>query len=97
VICGWGGRSWWPRRTDTGVLPCGQVPSARFRPAAGEPAVMRHHLLATDCGTLSLVRTAKAPTAAIRMAINPQAMTISACGCELRPGKHSVITCPKHR
>jgi hypothetical protein len=41
------------------------------------------------------VRTAKAPTAAIRMAINPQAMTISACGCELRPGKHSVITCPK--
>jgi hypothetical protein len=31
------------------------------------------------------------------MPINPQAVTISACGCELRPGKHSVITCPKRR
>ena len=29
---------------------------------------------------------------ATRMAINSHAMTISACGCGLRPGKHSVIT-----
>jgi malate dehydrogenase (oxaloacetate-decarboxylating) len=32
---------------------------------------------------------------ATRMAINSHAMTISACGCGLRPGKHSVITMTK--
>jgi hypothetical protein len=40
VSSGWGGRSWWPRRMVTGVLPGGQVRSASVRPAPGEPAVM---------------------------------------------------------
>jgi hypothetical protein len=30
-------------------------------------------------------------------AVNPQAMTISACGCELRRGKHSVIKRPRYQ
>jgi len=30
-------------------------------------------------------------------AVNPQAMTISACGCELRRGKHSVIKRPGYK